>query len=54
MMCVRERPASFGPGPIGPQALVAMITACRFLRAAIQIPRAVSDSPPVLPGAHRE
>jgi hypothetical protein len=45
---------SFGPGPIGPHTFVAMITAGRLRRAAIQIPSAVSDSPPVLPGAHRE
>jgi hypothetical protein len=34
--------------------LLAMTTACRFLRAAIQMPSAVSDSPPLLPGAQRE
>ena len=54
MMCWRERPVSFGPGPIGPMTFVAMITECRFLRAVIHVPSAVSDSPPELPGAQRE
>jgi hypothetical protein len=47
MMCWRERPVSFGPGPIGPMTLVAMSTAWRFLRAVIHLPRTVSDSPPL-------
>jgi hypothetical protein len=53
-MCARESPLSFGPGPIGPQTLVAISTAARFFRAVIQRPSATSDSPPVLPGAQRE
>src|SRR5262249_18532961 len=54
MMCWRERPASFGPEPIGPHTLVAMTIAGRLRRAAIQAPSTVADSPPLLPGAHRE
>ena len=54
MMWARERPLSFGPAPIGPQTLVAIRTASRCFRAASQTPSAVSDSPPLLPGAQRE
>src|SRR4029453_6014514 len=53
MMWRRDSPLSFGPGPIGAHTFVARITAARFSRAAIQVPSTVSDSPPLLPGAHR-
>ena len=53
-MCWRESPVSFGPGPIGPITLVAMMTARRLPRAFIHLPSTSSDSPPVWPGTQRE
>ena len=45
MMCLRDRPRAFGPGPIGLKTLVATTTSCRLAYSFSARPRISSLAP---------